>query len=269
MNDEIIKKVEKLSIGEADFYYWRYQYLLGKNIIAPFLNENVCSLKGKKIAEIGSAEGGVLHSIVAAGAQYGLGTDIAENRLETGRKISAAANLNVEFTSHNILSDNLPEKWHNEFDIVILRDVIEHLDNTYIALKKIRELLRQDGYLYVTFPPYNSPFGGHQHTLAGNMLTKLPYIHLLPLSIFKIIISSGRKIDQEEVLRLKQIKLSSQKFKQSAKNVGFSIYKEEYYLLRPVFKMKFGLPTLKITPIAKYLPIRDFLSLECMYVLKK
>jgi len=269
MNDEIISKVEKLSLGEADFYYWQYQYLLGKSIIVPFINEYVCNLNGKIVAEIGSAEGGVLHSLLRAGASYGLATDIAENRLETGRKISAAVNLNVEFTNHNILSDDLPEKWRNLFDIVILRDVIEHLENPEIALIKIRELIKQGGYLYVTFPPYNSPFGGHQHTLAGNFLTKLPYIHLLPRSFFKRIIRSGRLIDQNEVLRLKEIRLSSKKFKQSAAAAGFLIHKEEYYLLRPVFKMKFGLPALKITPIAKFLPFRDFLSLECMYVLKK
>ncbi len=269
MADEIIIQAERSGLGKADFYYWRYQYELGRDIIVPYFQKNICEIKNKIIAEIGSAEGGVLHSFLRAGAEYGLGTDIAENRLESGRKVSSATQLNVEFTSHNILSDEIPQKWQNYFDIVILRDVIEHLSDTEQALTQIRQLLQNDGILYVTFPPYRSPYGGHQHTLAGNFLTKLPYIHLLPDFIFKKMIISGRQIDQEETLRLRKIRLSSRKFKESAQSAGFSIAKEEYYLLRPVFKQKFGLPTIKIGAIGKIPFFGDFLSFECMYVLKK
>ncbi len=269
MVDEIITQAERSGLGKADFYYWRYQYELGRDIIVPYFQKNICEIKGKKIAEIGSAEGGVLHSFVRAGAEYGLGTDIAKNRLESGRKVSAAAQLNVEFTSHNILYDEIPSKWQNYFDIVILRDVIEHLSETELAIVRIRELLREGGFLYVTFPPYRSPYGGHQHTLAGNFITKLPYIHLFPDFIFKKMISSGRQIDQEETLRLREIRLSSKKFKECVYSAGLTIAKEDYYLLRPVFQKKFGLPSLKIGAIGKIPFFGDFLSLECMYVLKK
>jgi len=269
MADEIITQAERSGLGKADFYYWRYQYELGRDIIVPYFQNNICEIKDKKIVEIGSAEGGVLHSFVRAGASYGLGTDIAENRLESGRKVSAATQLNVEFTSHNIITDEIPQKWQNYFDIVILRDVIEHLPEPELAILKIRELLRDEGFLYVTFPPYRSPYGGHQHTLAGNFLTKLPYIHLFPDFIFRKMISSGRQIDQEETLRLRKIRLSSKKFKECVYSAGYKIAKEAYFLLRPVFKKKFGLPTVKIGAIGKIPFLGDFLSLECMYVLKK
>lgn len=267
--DEIITTAKNCEIGEADFYYWQYQYLLGKEFIVPYFQKNICSIDNKNIAEIGSAEGGVLHSFVKSGAAFGLGTDIATNRLETGRTISKATKLYVEFVNHNIISDEIPQNWLNFFDIVILRDVIEHIENTKLALENIFKIIKPSGFLFVTFPPYRSPFGGHQHTLAGNFLTKLPYIHLLPNFIFKKFISSGRPIDIDEVLRLRNIKLSSTYFKKIINILGFKIYKEEYYFLRPVFKMKFGLPTLRITPFGKIPFIGDLISLEAMYIIKK
>jgi len=267
---ETIDKIiaESKEIPENYKYYWEYQYKLALESIVPYSISNKIFEKGNSVMEIGSAEGGVLAAFVQAGSGNAICTDIAQNRLDMGKTIAKITNLNIEFHYHDILNSKIPDEWKNKFDLIILRDVIEHLDNTYESLFKISPILKSGGFLLVTFPPYHSPFGGHQHTV-GNKLGKLPYIHLLPNFIFQKLISSGRQNDIKEVKRLQKIRLTPKKFEKASTKSGFSIYKKDFYLLRPVFKMKFGLPAIKLTPISALPLIKSFFSLEATYILQK
>jgi len=248
-------------------YYWGYQYNLGKDVVVPYLSNNGIFNPGDRVMEIGSAEGGVLAAFVQSGARDALATDIAGNRLDVGDKISKHLELPIEFKYHNILTEEVASEWKEQASLVILRDVIEHLDDTELALKKIKEFIKPGGYLYVTFPPYYSPFGGHQHNLK-NFWGKLPYIHYLPDAIFNKLIASGREADIEEVKRLRNIRMTAKKFIAAAEKSGYKVAHRDYYLLRPVFKMKFGLPTIKITPLSFIPLIKELFSLEASYILK-
>ncbi|GAB5466208.1 MAG: class I SAM-dependent methyltransferase [Candidatus Kapaibacteriales bacterium] len=255
------------TISDNDKYYFFYMYDLGTDIIVPLLTEKGLFRPGYSVAEIGSAEGGVLMAFAEKGAKDLLATDIAVSRLEKGEEIAQKAGLEINFTSHDVIYEEPLEKWKNTFDLVLLRDVIEHLDDPYIALKNIKKIIKSGGHLYVTFPPYPSPFGGHQHTL-GSKLGKIPYIHLLPSKIFSKLISTGRPQDIVEVERLIDIKLTTGKFEKAANKAGFEIVGKDYYLLRPVFKMKFNLPTLGLGPL-KYIPgFKNLISTEAAYTLK-
>lgn len=265
----IVDLIKNSKIPEANKYYWQYQFELGMDYLVPYTIEKKCFHAGDKVCEIGSAEGGALHAYMQHGAEYGLGTDIAVSRIEVGAEISKLAEMNVEYVEHNILSEEPRKDWLNAFELVLLRDVIEHLDDTFLALNNIKSIIKPGGFLFLTFPPYNSPYGGHQHTLAGNFFTKLPYIHLLPNFIFHRLIKSGRANDIWEVKRLQTIRLNATKLKKAALAAGYEIYKQEFYLLRPVFKMKFGLPTIKITALAKIPFVKDFFALESVFVLRK
>jgi SAM-dependent methyltransferase len=265
---EVKEAINKSDIPDNFKYYWGYQFDLGVESIVSYLIEKNAFQSGFKVCEIGSAEGGVLHAFSIAGAGHSLGTDIAVERIEMGDRITKLAGLDVEYTAHDILFDEIPEKWQQNFDLVLLRDVIEHLDDTKLALANIRKIIKPGGHLFVTFPPYNSPYGGHQHTVAGKLGSKFPYIHLLPQNIFHKLISTGRPQDIEEVKRLEHIKLNAKKFTDAALDAGYSIANEDFYLLRPVFKMKFGLPTIKLTPISKLPLIKNYLTLEAAFLLK-
>ena len=151
---------------------------------------------------------------------------------------------------------------------MLLRDVIEHLDDTYIALLNIKKIIKKNGVLYVTFPPYHSPYGGHQHTLKSTA-GKFPFIHLLPRSIFYKLIKNGREKDIIEVKRLSNIRLTIKKFEDAAAKAGYTIEKSEFYLLRPVFKAKFGLPALKINALSKIPILSSIFTLEASYILRK
>ncbi len=235
----------------------------------PYLSGRGVFQQGSRVAEIGCAEAGVLMAFVEAGAEAVLGTDIEHHRLANGRVIADVAGIPLTLSTHDVLFDEPLPEWRNAFDLVILRDVIEHLDDTLLALNNIQKLLKPHGYLFVEFPPYNSPFGGHQHLLR-NTWGKFPYAHLAPKPLFNQMLRSGwHEVDITEVRRLNKIRLSPAKFKRAATEAAYSLVHEQYFLLRPVFKMKFGLPTIPLTRI-KWLPgVKEMLSLEANYILQK
>lgn len=263
------KKIQDTqNISDAVKYYWGYQYRLADEVIIPYLTDEGAFKPHYRVMEIGCAEGGVLSAFVEHRAASAVGTDIVSSRLESGKHITNIAGLKIDFFEHNILDDPVRDEWLDSFDLVLLRDVIEHLEKPELALKNIHKILKKGAYLYVTFPPYNSPFGGHQHTVANN-LGKLPFIHHLPDKIFHKLIETGRENDIGEVKRLQKIRLSPEQFEYAAKRENFRIAREEHYLLRPVFKMKFGIPSLSLGNIASNKFMRNYLSMEASYLLQK
>lgn len=269
MYNDIKERLRQNGLDDNLIYYWGYMYDLGKTYIVPYLKELGIFKNGDKVAEIGSAEGGVLHSFLDDGSTEALGTDISESRLIDGKRISDIIGYNVEYLYHDIVNETILPQWKDKYNLVILRDVIEHLDDPGKAIGNIKNIMSKGGYLFITFPPYNSAYGGHQHTLAGNIITKLPFIHLLPKSIFFNLIKSGRPQDIEEVERLKDIKFNPEKMERIAIENGYEIAVKEFYVIRPVYKMKFGLNPLKL-PFGKNNKIfRNYFSLEALYILKK
>lgn len=263
---EIVNKDEKLT--SQDKYYWNYMYDLGKSFIVPYLAEKGIFKSGYHVAEIGSAEGGVLAAFMDAGASKGLGTDIAVVRLEKGKYIAGIGGIDLQYTTHDIVTQEPSDEWKDEFDLVLLRDVIEHLDDPTSALKNIKMVMKDDGKLFVTFPPFHSPYGGHQHTVKSTG-GKFPYIHLLPKSTFNKFIEKGVQADIGEANRIYDLRLTIPKFEKAVADAGLKVVLKECYFLRPVFKMKFGLPSLKINTLAKIPFIAKYFTLEASYILEK
>lgn len=261
------KIVESQEISENDKYYWGYQFRLAHEELVAYLHRWGAFHTGDSVAEIGCAEGGVLSAFELAGARNTLGTDIAVSRLETGKLINRILGVQALLTAHDVIYEEPLPEWRQAYDLVILRDVIEHLDDTDTALRNIGRLLKPGGFLFVTFPPYHSPFGGHQH-LVKNMWGRLPYIQLLPKQLFFSLIADGKTIDVEEVQRLHTISLTTKRFLRAANNAGYALHHEDYYLLRPVFKMKFGIPSLSLTPLKSLPLIQHFFSMEAAYILR-
>ena len=263
---EIIQATDRLD--DADKYYWGYMYGLAREFIIPYMESKGVSIRGASVIEIGSAEGGNLCAMGEVGARELVGTDINEPRLESARLIADLLGLKITYSSHDVISEPPFREWLEHFDLALLRDVIEHLDDAETALRNIRQVLKPSGVLYVTFPPYYSPFGGHQQTLV-NWASRIPFMHLLPERVFEKMIASGRDADKVEVRRLRRIRMTTSKFRHAATNAGYTIADEKLYFIRPVYKMKFGLNPVS-ADIVKGLPyVRDVVALEAGYLLRK
>lgn len=218
--------------------------------------------------ELGCGEAGVLGAFARAGASHAVGVDISAYRINVGRQIAQTCGLPVTLDVRNILEEPIPTQWQAAFDLVILRDVIEHLDDTCAALGVVKQLLRAGGAALVTFPPYYSPFGGHQH-LLGTPTGMIPWVHLAPSPVFEWVISqSKRPADQEEVRRLRHIRLTPRVFESAVASVGLQCERCELYLLRPVFRYKFGLPSVKFPGWLRRTLLAEFLATEALYLLR-
>lgn len=256
------------AIESIDKYLWGYMYGLATEYMIPYLEAKGVNIRGASIIEIGCAEGGNLCAMAEHGAKELVGTDIATERLESADKIAKILGFNITYSSHDIIGEEPQGEWRGRFDVAFLRDVIEHLDDATIALRNIRQVLKPGGALYVTFPPYYSAFGGHQH-LLGNWAGKIPFMHLLPTPIFRSMVATST-IDRNkvEVERLHKIRMTTNKLNRAARAAGFTVTDEKLYFIRPVFKMKFGLHPIS-ADIMKPIPgLRDLLALEAGYILK-
>lgn len=259
--------IEASDLDANDKYYWGYMYGLAESYIIPYLENKGIAMTGARIIEIGCAEGGNLCAMEERGAGELVGTDIAETRLDTARDIASRLGIRITYSSHDVINDVPLQEWLGHFDLALLRDVIEHLDDTTAALTNIRRVLRPGGHLYVTFPPYYSPFGGHQQTLV-NWSSRIPFMHLTPRPIFEKMISSGREADKVEVRRLRGIRMTTTKLRTAARNAGYEIADERLFLLRPVFKMKFGISPISANILRPFPLIRDVMALEAGYLLR-
>jgi len=263
---EIIDRADQFAANER--YYWRYQFLLGDTVLVPMLANAGAFAPKMRVFEFGCGEAGVLGAFAHAGAAAAIGVDIAEYRIEVGRRIAGACGLPVELMVMDLLTEPIPPQWQHQFDLVILRDVIEHLDSTAQALQVVAQLLAPGGWVLVTFPPYYSPFGGHQHLLQ-TPLGMLPWVHLLPHAVREWIITrSNRTADQEEVRRLSRIRLTIGSFERAAIESGLQIERKLLYVLRPVFRFKFGIPSLRMPRWLAQTPVAEFLALEAFYLLR-
>lgn len=249
---------------------FRMQYRLARHTLIPWLESRGVLPRPANVIEIGCAEGGVVAAFVERGTTVAAGTDIA-GRLLTDISIPIAQRLGlvVTYSEHDVIGEEPLPEWRGTFDVVLLRDVIEHLDDTTTALRNIAKLLKPGGVVLLTFPPYTSAFGGHQQ-LLGTFLGSLPWVHMLPKAWFNGIVRRGDPLNADEVRRLHRIRLSADAVMQAATVAGLVVIDRRYFMLRPVFRWKYQkpIPTIEMTGL-KGIGLARKLAMEVAILLQK
>jgi SAM-dependent methyltransferase len=241
-----------------------YEYRVGSSAIIPFLSKRLSTgLDAMQVLDLGCGSGGVLMSMAEAGAVC-TGMDRNVDRINAAR-LGEPDNASLpRFVVGDILE---PLPFEEAFDLVLLVEVIEHLQsfgNVERVLKMASELVApKDGRLFVSFPPWYSPFGGHQ---AGwPVLTYLPWVHLWPKSALRRLAPSRYlEFIQGE---LNQISISA--FEQCVHRSGLEIEHRALFLLRPEYATRYGVPTILQIPFLKYAPLlRELLTTGAYYLLR-
>lgn len=96
-----------------------------------------------KILDIGSGEGGTSEVL----SKDNDVTSFDMNKIRLLRQQHSFSNINLLCGS----STSLPFK-NNSFDLIILQDVLEHLDNREILINNIYNLLNDKGIIYISTP---------------------------------------------------------------------------------------------------------------------
>ncbi|MFN5799235.1 MAG: class I SAM-dependent methyltransferase, partial [Planctomyces sp.] len=139
------------------------------------------------VLEIGCGEAGVLKAFTDRGCSA-FGIELEESRLEHARTFMSAElqSGKVAFLNKDIYDVDVEKDIGATFDLVILKDVIEHIPNQEKFMPQLHKFLAPGGSVFFAFPPWCMPYGGHQQVLPGKLASKMPWYHLLPGPLYPL-----------------------------------------------------------------------------------
>jgi len=106
-----------------------------------------------KVLDIGCGVG-TLSLYVASKGNEVRGIDISEKAIDAAKKsIETLRIKNASFIAIDFLDADFQEK----FDFIIFSEVMEHLPDDKLAIKKIHELMKDNAILFLTVPSKNAP----------------------------------------------------------------------------------------------------------------
>jgi SAM-dependent methyltransferase len=140
--------------------YFEHQYRVTADHVIPFIEESGALSANAHVLEIGCAEAGVLKAFLERGA-VAVGVDRNGNRLEQGKEFLSDAIRGGQLTLLNQDAHTLGEhaEFRGRFDLIVLKDVIEHVEDRPALFALMARLLRPGGRAFVAFPPWRMPFG--------------------------------------------------------------------------------------------------------------
>lgn len=253
--------------------YFNYQYGTSKEFIIPFIEETFELKSNHKVLEIGCAEAGVLKAFTERGHQC-VGIELSDHRVKLAEQfmMEEVSTGNVCFITKNIYDIDIEKDIGHKFDLVILKDVIEHIPNQEVFIRKLKDFLNPDGKVFFGFPPWQMPFGGHQQKCKSKLLSILPYYHLLPMSFYKGLLKlfGETELKVNNLAEIKETGISIERFERIFKGENFTQLRRQLFLINPIYKYKFNLKPRPQSGFLSSIPIlRNFVSTCVYYVIQK
>ena len=254
-------KIDKSKFKDWKSYYLSYQETLASNYYIPYLNDNNIEINNKKILEIGCGNGG----FIKAFSKYSpncTGFDIKNLNWDDDE---------LRYLHLNIFDENFDSQISDNFDIIILRDVIEHIDNDLndLLFKKIKSLSNESTVILVTFPPFYSPFGLHQQALLSSFCRYIPFLSLIPKIMMKIIFCCRKNKNIDEMLSLYDAKMSIGSFYRLIRKFNYRIIDEKFFHIRPSHELRYGFKTKESKFLYKIPILRELLITGTAFFIKK
>ena len=226
--------------------YFEYERQIAVAHLIPWLRTQTSWPPGR-VLDVGCGYGGTLAAFkTAAPTCEAVGVDLDAEMIREGR---ARTSGTVELLDGDFFA------WtRSGFDLILMRDVLEHIRRPEEALRKAATILTPGGRIYASFAPYYGPFGGHQQNGSG-AFSLCPWIHWLPRTMFrKLVPLRGNAYKTLEALRadmasVDDTRLTLKGFKQAARNCGLTVHAMELFLSRPDYKSKFGWPACRLPRI--------------------
>lgn len=219
-----------------------------------------------RVLEVGCGLGGNLAPFARLGCRVN-GVDIDSLSIDWARKLFAQHGMEGTFTYSDIheYADD------SSYQFIMLHDAIEHIGDKRRLMLRLRELLSEDGILFIAFPAWCMPFGGHQQVARTKFVSRCPFIHLLPRALFVRLLRCLGEPEGviNDFLNIKRTRMSIQAFQKLCNDTGFEIVNRRLYFINPHYEKKFGLkPRILWRGISCIPYIRDFFSTSCHYLLR-
>lgn len=253
--------------------YYQQQKDNSTEFIHPFVEGFVKIDSSLKVLEIGCAEGGVLCSFLAKGAK-GVGIELLQSRLDLASQYLSAEIPKEQFTliNKNIYDIDPQKDLPFLFDLIILKDVIEHIPQQEKVMGELKKFLAPGGKIFFGFPPWQMPFGGHQQICNSKILHLLPYFHLLPKFLYKGILKLFGEPQSiiDELMDIKATGISLERFERIVADENYKIANKQLYLFNPIYKYKFKLKPRKQVKVLASIPyLRNYVTTCGYYLIEK
>ena len=252
--------------------YFQQQYINAKNYVVPFIKETLPALEGLKVMEIGCAEGGVLKAFTDLNCEC-TGIELSQSKI-TNANLFMAEELaagKIRFICKNIYDVDFQQEFSAYFDLIILKDTIEHIPDQNQLIGKLKILLKHEGQVFFGFPPWLMPWGGHQQICKSKFLMLLPYFHLLPKNIYKGILKLFGEEDYKikDLIEIKETGINTTQFEQYVHKNGYQVVNKRFYLINPIYLYKFKVKPIKQWKLLENIPyLRDLISTTVYYTIK-
>lgn len=251
--------------------YFEMQRKIAADYVYPFIKNSFDKSTPWRVLEIGCAEAGVLKAFLDAG-HHGVGIELQPSRAALARDFlkKEIEEKRCQIDESNIYDVEPSYFGGNGFDVIILKDVIEHIPEQEKIIPRITEFLAPGGVIFFGFPPWYMPFGGHQQIASKSIVNKIPWLHLLPKSVYEgYIKAAGEPLHvQEELKDVRSTRISTARFERIIKKEKLQIAAKTTWLFNPIYSMKFGIPAREQFSFISGIPIvRDFCSTAVFYLI--
>jgi 2-polyprenyl-3-methyl-5-hydroxy-6-metoxy-1,4-benzoquinol methylase len=248
--------------------YFDQQRENARSSILPFVERDVSVEPGLRVLEVGCGAGGVLAAFAERGAQV-TGVDLHAPSIEYARRRFADEGARFELAD---VYDVDPAELDGPFDLVLLKDTIEHIHDQRRFFARLGAFLAPAASVFMAFPPWQMPFGGHQQICDHRGLMRTPYMHLLPTSAYAAVLRrlGERPETVDALLEIKETGISIERFERIATETGYRVTQRKLYLVNPMYRYRYGLePRVQPRVVARVPVLRDFVTTSAYYLLAR
>lgn len=247
--------------------YFQELAVTSERYFLPYIHRFISVTPRSRILEIGCGEGGNLVPFARLGCRV-TGIDLSENRIRQAHRFFLEEGFSGNFIASDIFQITQPEE---TFDVILIHDVIEHISGKAHFLEHIKRFLAPGGMLFISFPAWQMPFGGHQQICRNKYVSRLPFIHLLPAGFYRSLLhrfgESQARI--EELLDIRECRTSIELFEKLISSSHYRILHKQFWFINPHYEQKFHLKPRKLPRFVGSIPhLRNYFCTSCFYLLQ-
>lgn len=248
------------------YRYFREEAATTEKYFIPYLSEFM-DVGDISVLEVGCGEGGNLLPFARRGCLV-VGVDLSEQRVRQAESFFSRECAAGTFVCDDVMHYRGDGRL---FDLIVCHDVVEHIPEKGKMLLALKRLLAPGGRLFIAFPAWQMPFGGHQQIAHSWVVSHLPFVHLLPELAFCLMLrlfgEDASKIN--ELIGIRRTRCTVEMFEREAAYAGYTVYDRRLWLVNPHYEVKFGLRPIRLCRQLSALPyIRNFMASSCFYVVR-
>lgn len=248
------------------YRYFSEEAATTEKYFIPYLSEFM-DVGDISVLEVGCGEGGNLLPFARRGCRV-VGVDLSEQRVRQAESFFSRECAAGTFVCDDVMHYRGDGRL---FDLIVCHDVVEHIPEKGKMLLALKRLLAPGGRLFVAFPAWQMPFGGHQQIAHSWVVSHLPFVHLLPELAFSLMLrlfgEDASKIN--ELIGIRRTRCTVEMFEREAAYAGYTVCDRRLWLVNPHYEVKFGLRPIRLCRQLSALPyIRNFMASSCFYVVR-